>query len=325
MNVDLQQYYNSLVDKDADGIKYYFDIIAFNTATGMQNTVCSISQSPKLATGAERFKTLVDKAEKQKYNVLQVKEYGPDGQKVINSMKFTLSKSGKKKQRSNMPVVAQQYLPTDYTSLEGFENALGRFGLADGLKGVVEASAEKLNQQFVLRQQDAELTDLKTRLSLLEQEKEALRKETETYKERYKEILDEKKEMERDHKYEVQQLNQKLQLGSLAVNGALGFISSRPGVAQLLGALIPGPQSQPQQTTSGDDDDDDDITVQTTDPESRRYMAYINQYCGNLDAAALKKVCAIVEFMSLPGQLDHLTSYVRVKYEEMNRKQKQSE
>ncbi len=322
MNVDIAQYYNSLADKDSEGIKYYFDITAVNTATGMQNTICSASQSPKKATGAERFKEVAARAEAQKYNTLHVVEYAADGQKVVNSFKFSLGKPGKNRNRVKTPAIQQNNMPVGYTTLEGFESNLERFGFVNGLQGVVAASAEKLNQEYILQQQTQQLSELKTKMAILEQEKESLRKETESYKERYKEILDEKKEMERDHKYEVQQLNQKLSIGSLAVNGALGFLSSRPGVSGLLAGFLGQGQAEPKSPVTAtlsedeDEDEDDDITIQATDPQSRQFVNYINQYCGNLDAQSLEKVCTVIQFMQLPGNLDYLTSYVKAKYKE---------
>lgn len=322
MNVELSQYYNSLTDKDSEGIKYYFDITAVNSSTGMQNTICSASQSPKKATGAERFKEVVTRAEAQKYNVLHVREYSADGQTVVNSFKFTLGKPCKNRNKSKSLAI-QQNTPTGYTSLEGFESNLERFGFVNGLQGVVAASAEKLNQEYVLQQQTTQLSDLKTRLALLEQEKESLKKETESYKERYKEILDEKKELERDYKHEIEQLKQKLSLGSLAVNGALGFLASRPGLSGLLAGIMGQPAATPTAAADSDDDDDeddDDITIQTTDPQSRQFVAFINQYCGNLDSQSLEKVCTVIQFMQIPGNLDYLTTFVKAKYKEQQKK-----
>lgn len=326
MNVDLTQYYNSLVDKDSERIPYFYDVVAVNKTSNIQNTICSIAQNPKKATGAERFKELVAKAENQKYDVLKVKEYGADGQRIVNNFVFQLKSGGKKKGngKQNLPMV--QPVINQCDTLDGFESTLGRLGFVNGFDGVIAASAEKMNQSFILNQQSAQISDLKTEIGLLKQERESLRKEAEQYKERYKEILDEKKDMERDHKSVVAELTNQNKLGSLAVNGLLGFISSRPGVANMLaGVFGPAGASQhpatpqtatPASNTSAPSDDDDDITPVSSDPKVQAYMEYISKYCTSLSVGDLEKVATVIQFAQIPGNLDYLVIHCKQKYNE---------
>lgn len=318
MNADILQYYNSLQDKDSEGIRYFFDIVAVNQQSGMQNTLCSVQQAQKKATGAERFKELVERAERQKYNLVNVKEYAADGQTVVNNLKFRFGRAPKKQGQRPMP-------PAQLAGFGSFEDGLERLGFTDGLLGVIDASAQKLNNEYILKQQSDSITDLKTRLALCEQRCEQLKNETETYKERYKEILDEKKTMERDHKYEVQQLTQKSQLGTMALQAGLGLLAQRTPLGGILNGLMGAAPTQPQQgaAQAGDDDDDDeeddDVVLSSVPEEARKYHDYIVKYAGRLSTQEMQKLATICQYAAMGG-LESAYAYCVSEYQ----KQKQN-
>lgn len=310
MTLEVTQYYNSLLDKEKDGVKYFFDITAVNKATGINYTVVSVQQNMNKAKGAERFKEVAERMERQRYDMLLVKEYGMDGTTVINDIKLPLRrKSGNngKSQGRNLPSTGQD------SSLGGFEQQLTRFGFENGLMGILDATAEKRTNDYIMDQQKQQIQELKTQLALSDQEKIQLKRDVETYKERYKDILDERKEMERDHKHEIKELQQKNSLGALAIQGAMGLLAKNPIVAGLLGAVMP--QGAQTAQPDSDNDDDDDIVINQTDPEKQRYLDIVSQYTQQIDTAALKEFCAIIQYLAM-GNLAEVVTYCRNQYQQ---------
>ena len=312
MNAEVSFYYNTLVDKDNDKVKYYYDITAQNKQTGINCTICTVKQDQRKATGAERFKEIVERCERQKYDTLIVMEYGADGTSLVNNIKLRLGKANKGNKNRGNNIVPYNNAST----LSGFEQELGRFGFSDGLMGVIDATAEKRTNDYILQQQRQEIADLKTKLALSEQEQQNLKRETESYRERYKEILDEKKDLEREHRQEVQSLQQKNTIGSLAVQGAIGLLAKNTPLGGILSGLLGNPetpQAMPQQSQS-DDDDDDDIEVRTTDPEKQRYMNMVINYSNSLSTEQLKLYATITQYVAQGNNLVTLTEYCKQQF-----------
>ena len=309
MTQEIQQYYSTLVDKDADKVAYYYDITAVNKQTGINFTVCSVQQNQRKATGAERFKELAERAERQKYDILVVREYGADGTSLVNNLKLPLQKGGKKRNKGGNAIVP--YNNSD--NLSGFEQTLGKFGFTDGLMGVIDATAERRTNDYIMQQQRQKINELETELALCKQEQMNLKNETETYKERYKEILDEKREMERDHKHEVQDLQQKNQLGSLAIQGALGFLSKNPAVANVLGALTSPAPAGAQSAAYDDDDYDDDVVVvkKSADPEVQKHLNLVQKFTSALNPSQLYHFAVIISYAAQGNNLESLSNYCK--------------
>lgn len=322
MNAEVTQYYNTLQDKDKDGIRYFFDIEAVNQSTGINFCVVSASQNQKKAQGAERFKEVAERMERQKYDILVIKEYAADGTTVVNNFRLRLS-SGKGRNRNKNAMPA---LNNTLGALDNLEQGLDRFGFVNGLAGIMEARADIKTNEFKMQQLQSEISELKVKLATAEQEQKNIQREMETYKERYKEILDEKKDLERDYKYQIQdskreyerrihELEQKNTLGSLIVQGGLGFISKNPHVASALGALTSGiPATPTPSAASSNDDDDDEVVVKkSASPEVQKYLDTFQRFNEELSLEQLKQLEIILRYCSKGDNLATLAQEIASK------------
>ena len=314
MKEEIRQYHDSLVAKDNEGTKYYFDISAENTSSGMKISLVNIQQNPKKCKGADNFKSYVERAERAKYDILMVTEYGADGTTVINSLRFKL-RENKKNNNSKYP---QKVMPNNFgvQGLQGFEQQLGYLGFTNGLAGVISASAEKMANEDKLRRQEEEILTLRNKCNALETKCENFKSETERYKEQYKSIEDTMKEMKRDHKYEIRQLQQKNTVGALAMQGILGFAAKRTPLGGILNGILSG------ENDAEDIDDDDDENLNSPAPvpmvkldnQSQEYLTAINSYISQCGPVEIQKLATIFQYITIPGKLDALVLHCQEDY-----------
>ncbi len=319
MNGDVRQYYETLKDKDSDKTRYFFDITAENTTSGMKFVMVSHDQNQNKARGADNFKNYAERAERAKYDLLHVTEYSSDGQRVVNNITFDIRRG-----KSQKPAIRRQQNPALSSGLAGFEQQLGVLGFTDGISGMITASAEKLANEDRLRRQEAEIDEYKKKIAELEDKCEKYKAEAETEKDKCKEMADRMKDMKRDHKFECQNLKSKNSLGALAVQGLLAFASKNTKLGNVLGDLL----TDNDDGDDGDDDDEDDDTTTTSggkasasvsptmDAESQQYYNGIVQYLQHCNADALRKITTIFQYITIPGKLDHLVEYCRADYQQ---------
>lgn len=311
MKEEIRQYYESLVSKDSERTKYHFDIFAENTSTGMKISLASMQQNPSKCSGAENFKNYVERAERAKYDILVVTEYGADGEQIVNSLRFKLGKN-----KRNTPKYSPKVVSGETMGLQGFERQLNYLGFTEGLAGVITASAEKMANEDKLRRQDGEIIALQNKCNALENKCESYKAETEKYKEQCKEAQDAMKEMKRDHKYEIRQLQQKNTFGALAVQGLLGFAAKRTPLGGVLNGLFDGDDGE-----IDEDDDDDETPMPETataarrlDGQSQEYLNAINAYIGKCGPVELQKLTTIFQYITIPGKLDALVLHCQEDY-----------
>lgn len=321
MKEEVRQYYESLIDKDNDKTRYFFDITAENTNTGMKFTMISVSQNQQRSRGAENFKNFAERAERCKYDLLHVTEYAADGQTVVNTITFNIAK---KRNKQDKP--AERKVNQSFGGLAGFERQLNVLGFQDGLSGMIAASAEKISNEEKLRRQEEDIEEYKRRISKLESDIEKYKAEADSQKEKCKDIADQMKDLKRAHKFECQRLKSRNSLGSLAVQGFLAYASKNTKLGSVLGDLI-GDGDGDGDDDDDDLDDDDDDSGQTSsasiasissglDPESRKYLNGVVQYCQQCDGPTITKIATIFQYISVPGNLDKLVLHCQQDYQQ---------
>lgn len=265
MNTALNQYYQSLVYKDNEGIKYYYDISGVNSESGITFTIVSVNQGAKKSTGAERFKDAIETLIKSKYDAIIIKEYGADAQSVVNTFKVEIGKTRPRKRTNGYekpntpPAVISQQPTSQGISFTEAVNTLGSFGFQDGIQGIVNGTAEKLFNERLCQQQAETINEQKQKIYQLEQENKSLQKVIEAYKEKLRMLREKARDIQWQSKTEISRLKHQNKVGTM-VGTVLGNIAiEKFGLSGLLGSddsedEQPTPQpTQVQQQTAGTD------------------------------------------------------------------------
>ena len=300
MTEELEEYYNTLVFKDNAQTRYFFDITA--KMGDKAYPIISILQNRKNATGAETFKNAIEQILKnKKFTSVLVVEYNNccDDAEAISRVEFELKKSKKMaKRKSNTPQPFNGFgnLGEANSFLEGFGKSLGMLGVEGGLSGIIKSSAAMIAQQDKLEGALGQISELKI-------DKKDLENELKRYKEKNEELRDELKkaeyklwDAERDSKNKIENLQNKLTLGSLASTGIIGALTKKFRLDEKLAGFLD--EDTATAATDTAHSDLSSVNLQASNPETAQTIAEINNYLNTLDKSRIDLIYAICQYCS---------------------------
>jgi len=300
MTEELSEYYNTLIFKDNAQTRYFFDITA--KMGDIAYPIISILQNRKNATGAETFKHAIEQIMKnKKFTSVLVTEYNNccDDAEAISRVEFELKKSKKMtKRKSNTPQPFSGFgnLGEANNFLEGFGRSLGMLGVEGGLSGIIKSSAAMIAQQDKLEGALGQISELKIDKKDLENEVKRLKEKNEELRDELKKAEYKLWDAERDSKNKIENLQNKLTLGSLASTGIIGALTKKFKLDEKLAGFLD--EDTAAAATDTAHSDLSSVNLQATNPETASSIEEINAYLNTLDKSRIDLVAAICQYCS---------------------------
>lgn len=250
MTIQLQTLLDAYRFKDANNVRYFFDIIGVvvdSDGVAMRIPLVSVSQMRNKATSAAVFEKHIKYLESQeKYNAVIINEYDnvSDDASPINSIRVDLPRSltdGKKSNKKmakktkqdleeEVEMLSQQLVAyknaSNSDALGALSDQLSHIGMG-GLGDIINHSAAYLSSQDKLEDMRAMVGELKSDNKSLLGKLESKNEEIERLKEEKRRAEDDLREAKREAASKIENLESKLSIGNIMATGAMGFISKQ--------------------------------------------------------------------------------------------------